>query len=75
MAKKGMFSDPIAPTQRKSSKNFKAPTKEEATTGDYMAAGDNYGTGFRAKVGTTRHSATSPIPPKSKKWESPRSLA
>ena len=45
------FKDPIAPKERKTSPNFAAPTKDEATTGRYMCAGDHYGVGFRTPVG------------------------
>ena len=45
------FKNPLAPRERKSSKTFIAPTKEEATTGRFMDAGDEYGVGFKAPVG------------------------
>ena len=63
-----MFKDPIAPHQRKTTSDFKAPTKEQATTGRYDAPGDNYGVGFRTPVGKMKASGVSsgPIPQKSK---------
>lgn len=49
------MSDPykghIPPKERKASKAFAAPTKESATTGRYMSAGDDYGVGYRTPVG------------------------
>lgn len=49
--KKTGFKDPIAVKKRKTSSSFKAPTKEEATTGRYMEAGDDYGIGHKSPVG------------------------
>lgn len=37
--------------ERRTSKFFVAPTKEEATTGRFMPAGDSHGVGFRQPVG------------------------
>lgn len=74
-AKKGIFNNPIAPKERLSSANFAAPTKEQATTGHFMPAGDYYGTGFRAKVGSERVSASSPIPRAPSRNVPPKSLA
>ena len=61
------FKDPIAPKERKTSPNFAAPTKDEATTGRYMCAGDHYGVGFRTPVGKekARGMDSGPIPMKS----------
>lgn len=73
--KKGVFNDPIVPKERRSSGNFAAPTKEEATTGNFMAAGDFYGSGYRNPTGTLRATSMSPIPRKSGRYEAPRSLA
>jgi hypothetical protein len=70
-----MFKNPIAPKTRKSSRTFAAPTKGEATTGRSTAAGDFYGTGFRAKIGRVRGSSSSSVPSKSKCFEPPKSLA
>lgn len=74
MAKHGIFNQPIAPKTRstpekfgggKNQEAFKAPTKEEATTGRYMAAGDYYGTGFKNPVGRMRDgSGMNPVPQK-----------
>lgn len=60
------FKDPIAPKARKVDKNFVAPTKEQATTGKFMAPGDDYGVGFRTPVGTLKESSKEVIPMKSK---------
>ena len=48
---KEFFADPTKVSERKSSKGFAAPTKEQATTGRYMAAGDDYGVGRKQPVG------------------------
>lgn len=49
------MSDPFKgftpPKERKTSYSFKAPTKEEATTGRWMNAGDNYGVGYKCPTG------------------------
>jgi|GEM_PF-897511 hypothetical protein len=76
MAKHGVFNNPIAPKTRKADKNFSAPTKEQATTGQYMAAGDYYGTGFKQPVGKMRGGSVgmNPVPQKSLKI-APESLA
>lgn len=58
------FKDPIAYTKRSTSETFVAPTKEGATTGRYMDAGDNYGVGHRQPVGSEKVSEVSPIPQK-----------
>lgn len=58
-----MFKNILDPNKdRKSSKDFVAPTKEQATTGRYMNAGDKYGVGHRNPVGTEKVSNISPIP-------------
>ena len=64
MAKRGVFNNPIAPKMKESSKNFAAPSKEQATTGRYMAAGDYYGTGFKQPVGRMRGGSVgmNPVP-------------
>ncbi len=77
MVKKGIFNDPIAPKERKSSSTFAAPTfDEQRTSGKFMAAGDYYGTGFKAPVGKIRGGSPSrnPIPQKSLR-KPPESLA
>jgi len=76
MAKHGIFNQPIAPKQRTTSKGFVAPTKEQATTGRYMTAGDYYGTGFKAPIGKMRGDSTgmNPVPQKKLKVD-PNSLA
>lgn len=76
MEKKGVFNNPIAPKEKKSSRNFAAPSKEQSTTGRYMAAGDYYGTGFKQPVGKMRGGSVgeSPVPQKSLRVD-PESLA
>lgn len=63
-----MFKDPIAPKERKTSKDFAAPPKEKATTGRYMNVGDDYGVGYRTPVGKDKATGieSGPIPMKSK---------
>lgn len=56
------FEDPIAYKERKTSRNFAAPTKGQATTGRFMVAGDDYGVGHRQPVGKEKVSDKSPIP-------------
>lgn len=51
MAKKGSFANPIAPRENTCSFDFVAPSKEQATTGRFMDAGNTYGVGFRQPVG------------------------
>ncbi len=66
------FKNPIAAKERKSSKEFIAPTRDEATTGmGFMCAGDEHGVGFRTPVGKERGSgiASGPIPMKSKCYD------
>jgi hypothetical protein len=58
------FSDPIGYKQRSTSRDFVAPRKEQATTGRFMDAGDDYGVGFKVKVGSFKVSDKSPIPQK-----------
>ena len=59
-----MFKDPISVKERKADKTFVAPSKEQATTGRYMSAGDNYGIGHRTPVGKDKASSieSGPIP-------------
>lgn len=59
------FKDPIAVKERKASASFAAPTKERATTGRWMNAGDNYGVGHRNPVGSENVKAEGPIHRKS----------
>lgn len=63
-----MFEDPLIPHQTKQDKYFKSPTQGNATTGRYMEAGTNYGTGYNVKVGTKKASSyeDGPIPLKVK---------
>ena len=58
------FKDPIAPRERKTSSNYVAPSKEGATTGRFMPAGDDYGVGFRTPIGKEKASSyeKGPIP-------------
>ena len=62
------FKNPLSPKERRTSRNYAAPTKEQATTGRWMNAGDDYGLGHRTPVGTEKVSGMSsgPIPQKSK---------
>jgi len=62
------FKNPLAPKTKKSSRTFAAPSKEQATTGLFMPPGDDYGVGFRVKVGTEKVTpyTSGPIPLKSK---------
>ena len=48
---KEFFADPNKVLKRTSSKDFVAPTKEQATTGRFMQAGDDYGVGKTQPVG------------------------
>lgn len=74
MDKKRIFNDPIAPKERTSSRVFAAPTKEQATTGSFMDAGDNYGVGFVNPIGSKKSSSKSPIPQESKCFPSDQVL-
>jgi hypothetical protein len=60
------FKDPIEDKNRTSSYDFVAPTKEQATTGRFMCAGDGHGVGHRTPVGTEKVSGmkSGPIPQK-----------
>ena len=51
MHEQKLFANPIAVKERKASKTFAAPSKEQATTGRFMQAGDDYGVGHRQPVG------------------------
>ena len=61
------FHNRTAPKKRDSSSTFAAPTKEEATTGRFMAVGDDYGVGYAQNIGSKRVKSYSegPIPLKS----------
>lgn len=48
--------------ERGTSRNFVAPTKEQATTGRFMPAGDSHGVGFKNPIGTEKQSSKGPIP-------------
>jgi hypothetical protein len=63
---KDPFKNPLAPKERMSSKTFAAPTKEQATTGMFMPAGDNYGVGFKQPLGKLKASKGSAVPMESK---------
>lgn len=52
MSKEKVLKDPIAYKSRMADVEFAAPRKEQATTGRFMAAGSDYGVGFRQPVGT-----------------------
>ena len=58
------FKDALSIRERLSSRNYAAPTKEQATTGRFMSAGDNYGTGHKQPICEGK-SKESPIPQKS----------
>lgn len=62
------FKDPIAPSYKKSSKTFVSPSKEQATTGRFMSAGDSYGVGFKTPEGkfVANDMKSGPIPQESK---------
>ena len=60
-----MFKKIAERKERKTSRNFVAPTKDQATTGRFMPAGDDHGIGFRTPIGTEKPSGKSPIPMKS----------
>lgn len=59
-----MFKNPIAPKYKKVNSEFLAPSKEDATTGQFMDAGSDYGSGFKTPVGSKRASSIKdgPIP-------------
>lgn len=61
-----MFKQNIAPKSRKSGSKFVAPTKEQATTGRFMGAGDSYGIGYKTPEGKAHATPISdgPIPQK-----------
>jgi hypothetical protein len=50
------FKSKIPPTEKRSAKDFVAPSKEDATTGRYMQAGDYYGVGYRNPCGKDKAS-------------------
>ena len=58
------FKDPIGYSKRESSYDFVGPRKEQATTGRFMDAGDNYGVGHKQPIGSEKVSEKSPIPQK-----------
>jgi len=64
------FKDPIAPKERKQSKepwDFKKPTYDQARAGNIFA-GDSYGSGFTNPVGTTSTPRTSILPQESYRY-------
>lgn len=52
----------IAPKERKTSKVFAAPTKDQAMTGRFMEAGDEHGVGYCQPVGTFKVSSKGGVP-------------
>lgn len=76
MKKSGPFKDPIKPKVRLSDRSFVAPTKEQATTGSFMSAGDYYGVGFRQPVGKEKASSieNGPIPQRSECFSSNQTI-
>lgn len=71
---KAPFKDPINSKQKKSPKDFAAPTGDEFKMADGYGCGDNYGVGLAPKIGRERGSDASPIPSKSFR-AAPKSLA
>ena len=53
--------------ERKVSRNFASPTRDQLSTGKWMAGGDSHGVGFRTPVGKEKCSSIEkgPIPMKS----------
>lgn len=68
--KKPPFKDPCEVKERLCSRDFVAPTKEQATTGRFMQAGDDYGIGRKTPVGKFKASGieSGPIPLRSKSF-------
>lgn len=65
------FKNPIAYTERKSSKWFIAPTKEQGDTGRFMPAGDDYGLGFKNPIGSKKQVNDVPTLPRESKCFNP----
>lgn len=63
---KDPFKNPLAPKGRMCSKTFAAPTKEQATTGMFMRAGDDYGVGHKNPIGKLEASKEMAVPQESK---------
>ena len=61
------FKHPTDRKERKTSRDYVAPTRDQQTTGRYMQAGDEHGVGFKTPVGSERSSPykDGPIPMKS----------
>jgi len=53
------FKNPIAPKQKKSFRDFVAPSADEFKQADGYGMGDDYGVGVRVKIGTERPSVSS----------------
>ena len=72
MSEKKILHDPLKPKARAASKNFAAPTRDEATTGRFMQAGDYYGIGHKNPVGNEKASGlkSGPIPQESECFHS-----
>lgn len=69
-----MFKNPIAPRERKSTKEFKSPRYDNRSGPEmFMAAGDNYGLGFKQPVGKMRGGSVGDNPVPMKKLASPPS--
>jgi hypothetical protein len=64
-SKKEVLHDPIMYKERKVGFTFASPTKEKATTGRFMDAGADYGTGFTNPIGKFKASNEGPIPQES----------
>lgn len=63
-----MFKHPTDRKERMASREFAAPTRDQASTGYFIAPGDEHGVGYRTPVGTekARSYEHGPIPMKSK---------
>ncbi|MBS3903761.1 MAG: hypothetical protein KGZ39_00360 [Simkania sp.] len=70
------FKDRISDKQKKMPYEFAAPTGDQIkmAAGTGYGMGDSYGTGIKAKMGTTEGSSSSPVPKGSMKIP-PKSLA
>lgn len=63
-----MFPGKGEKAERKTSRNFASPTRDELSNGRWMVAGDDHGVGYRTPVGnrTAKSYTSGPIPIKSK---------
>lgn len=58
------FPHPTDRKERKTSRDFVAPTRDQMTTGRFMPAGDSHGVGFKTPTGSfkTKSMKEGPIP-------------